>query len=300
MKPTEVVQPVTHENGSVYKQALRGNLFKTAAQTNLKISIITVTYNSSATLADTLRSVANQNYKNIEHIIIDGKSRDNTIEIIESFPHVSKWVSEKDAGLYDAMNKGVQMATGDIIGILNSDDIYAHADVLSNVAKHFANGDVETLYGDLHYVDQTDLSKIVRVWRSGNFKRSNFNFGWMPPHPTFFVRKEVYEKVGLFNLSLKSAADYELMLRILYKYKFDAAYLPEVLVKMRAGGVSNGSLSKRLRANREDRMAWKINELSPYFFTLYLKPIRKVFQFINKEQVFRIPSMKIPQVHYRL
>lgn len=300
MKPTEAVKPDTNENESAHKQGLIRNLYKTSSTANLKITIITVTYNSSATLADTLKSVARQSYKNIEHIVVDGRSTDNTVDIIQSFPHVSKWISEKDAGLYDAMNKGVRMATGDIIGILNSDDVYAHTDVLANVAKHFNNGDVDTLYGDLHYVNPDDLNKTVRVWRSGSFKRSNFNFGWMPPHPTFFVRKEVYEEVGLFNLSLKSAADYELMLRILYKHKFNAAYLPEVLVKMRAGGVSNGSFKKRLRANKEDRMAWKLNELHPYFFTLYLKPLRKVFQFINKEQLIRVPSMKIPQVHYKL
>jgi glycosyltransferase len=299
MKPTEAVKSDTNENGSVYKQALVRNLYKTTAKANLKISIITVTYNSSATIADTLKSIESQHYKNIEHIVVDGKSTDNTVEIIQSFPHVSKWVSEKDAGLYDAMNKGLQMATGDIIGILNSDDVYAHENVLENVVKHFESGEVDTLYGDLHYVNPNDLNKTVRVWRSGNFKRSNFNFGWMPPHPTFFVKREVYQEVGLFNLSLKSAADYELMLRILYKYRFNAAYLPEVLVKMRAGGVSNGSIKKRLRANKEDRLAWKMNELHPYFFTLYLKPLRKVFQFITKEQLFRVPSMKIPQVHYK-
>jgi glycosyltransferase len=178
------------------------------------------------------------------------------------------------------MNKGLQAATGDIIGILNSDDVYSHEHVIARVVEGFSDDNIDTLYGDLHYVHPNNLNKVVRVWKSGKFKRSNFNFGWMPPHPTFFVRREVYEKVGMFNLSLKSAADYELMLRILYKNKFNAAYLPEVLVKMRAGGVSNGSLKKRIRANKEDRMAWKMNELHPYFFTLYLKPLRKVFQFV--------------------
>lgn len=298
MKPTDAVKPNANENMSVYKQALVRNLNKTATKVNPRISIITVTYNSSATIADTLRSVQNQTYQNIEHIVIDGNSTDNTVEIIKSYPHVSKWISEKDAGLYDAMNKGLKMATGDIVGILNSDDVYAHSNVLSNVAGYFKDDEVDTLYGDLHYVNPADLTKTVRVWRSGNFKRSNFNFGWMPPHPTFFVKRDVYDRVGLFNVSLKSAADYELMLRILYKHKFNAAYIPEVLVKMRAGGVSNGSISKRLRANKEDRMAWKINELHPYFFTLYLKPLRKVFQFITKEQLIRVPSMKMPQFHY--
>lgn len=299
MKSTEIVISNSKENLNVYKQTLVRNVYKTRIKLNPKISIITVTYNSSLTIADTLKSVESQKYKNIEHIIVDGKSTDDTVDIIKSFPHINKWVSEKDAGLYDAMNKGLKLATGDIIGILNSDDVYAHENVLSRVAESFTNDFVDTLYGDLHYVNPTDINKVVRVWKSGNFKRTNFNFGWMPPHPTFFVRKEVYERVGMFNLSLRSAADYELMLRILYKHQFNAAYLPEVLVKMRAGGVSNGSLKKRLRANKEDRMAWKINGLNPYFFTLYLKPLRKIFQFILKEPVIKFSFMRIPQVHLR-
>ena len=294
MKPTEVVKPGKNEKVSVYKQALVRNIHRTTTKLNPKISIITVTYNSAATIADTLLSVQNQSYNNIEHIIVDGNSQDDTMEIVKSFPHVNKWCSERDGGLYDAMNKGLEMATGDIIGILNSDDIYANNFVLSKVIDCFNNEYVDTLYGDLHYVHPTDLSKVIRVWKSGRFKRSNFNFGWMPPHPTFFVRREVYEKAGMFNLSLKSAADYEVMLRILYKHKFNAAYLPEVLVKMRAGGVSNGSLRKRIRANREDRMAWKMNELNPYFFTLYLKPLRKVFQFIVKEPIIKTSFFRIP------
>jgi glycosyltransferase len=293
MKPTETVKTGTDENFGVFKQGLIRNVYKTTTKLNPKISIITVTYNSEATIADTLLSVQKQSYNNIEHIIIDGNSTDNTVEIIKSFPHVSKWYSEKDAGLYDAMNKGLQSATGDIIGILNSDDVYADENVISKVVDSFTNDFIDTLYGDLHYVHPNDLNKVVRVWKSGKFKRSNFNFGWMPPHPTFFVRREVYDRVGLFNLSLKSAADYELMLRILYKNKFNAAYLPEVLVKMRAGGMSNGSLKKRIRANKEDRMAWRLNELHPYFFTLYLKPLRKVFQFIVKESLIKTSFFRV-------
>lgn len=294
MKPTEIVKPGTNENFGIFKQGLIRNVYKTTTKLNPKISIITVTYNSAATIADTLASVQKQTYNNIEHIIVDGNSQDNTLDIIKSFPHVSKWFSERDAGLYDAMNKGLQVATGDIIGILNSDDLYADEHVISKVVDSFKNEYIDTLYGDLHYVHPTDLNKVVRVWKSGKFKRSNFNFGWMPPHPTFFVRREVYDRVGMFNLALKSAADYELMLRILYKNNFNAAYLPEVLVKMRAGGVSNSSFTKRIRANKEDRMAWKLNELHPYFFTLYLKPLRKVFQFIVKDSILKTSFFKMP------
>lgn len=246
----------------------------------LRISIITVTYNSSQTIRDTLESVKAQKYADVEHIIIDGASTDNTLDIVRSYEHVSKYISERDMGLYDAMNKGVQLATGDVIGILNSDDVYAHEDVLSHVAQMFQNEKTDTLYGDLDFVAPNDLNKVVRSWRSGKFSRTNFQFGWMPPHPTFFVRREVYEQTGLFNLSLRSAADYELMLRILFKHQYKTSYLKEVLVKMRVGGMSNGSWRKRLKANFEDRMAWEMNNLRPYFFTLYLKPIRKVFQFL--------------------
>jgi glycosyltransferase len=255
-----------------------------------KISIITVTYNSEATLADTLKSVQSQDYPNIEHIIVDGNSQDDTLNIVKSFPHVAKWISEKDSGLYDAMNKGVQLATGDIIGILNSDDIYAHNQVLSRVGEKFATKDIDALYGDLYYVHPHNTNQIIRIWKSGKFRRSNFIFGWMPPHPTFFVKKEIYNQVGNFNISLKRSADYELMLRILVKHKFNADYLQEVLVKMRTGGISNGSLRGRFKANREDRMAWRMNNLEPYFFTLYLKPFRKLFQFIHKE---RLTSVKL-------
>ena len=248
----------------------------------MKISIITVTYNSAKTISDTLKSISSQDYTDIEHIIVDGNSQDETLQLVREFTHVSKVISEKDDGIYHAMNKGIKMATGDVIGILNSDDVYARTDVLSKIANLFADKNIKASYGDLQYVKATDMTKVVRSWKAGKFKPSYFYFGWMPPHPTFFVRKEVYEKVGLFNTSLKSAADYELMLRILFKNQFQAAYLPEILVKMRTGGVSNSSLVQRVLANRQDRLAWKINELKPYFFTLYLKPLRKIFQFLKK------------------
>jgi glycosyltransferase len=248
----------------------------------MKISIITATYNSAATVGDTLTSISRQDHSDIEHIIIDGRSKDKTLEIVSGFPHVSKILSEKDNGIYDAMNKGVRLATGDIIGILNSDDMYTDTNVLSTVAKAFEDPSVMTAYADLQYVAPDNSDKIIRTWKTGEFREKNFYFGWMPPHPTFFVRKEVYEKVGLFNTSLRSAADYELILRILLKYGMSVVYIPRVIVKMRAGGMSNATLWNRIRANKEDRMAWKINGLQPYFFTLYMKPLRKISQFIIK------------------
>jgi glycosyltransferase involved in cell wall biosynthesis len=248
----------------------------------MRISIITVSYNSAATIKDTLQCITRQEYNDVEHIIVDGKSSDDTVDIVNGFKHITKFISEPDGGLYDAMNKGLQMATGDIIGILNSDDVYADNTVLNKVVAAFNDTGAYCVYGDLQYVHTNDLNKVVRTWKAGKFTRENFLYGWMPPHPTFFVRKEVYEKVGFFNTMLKSAADYEIMLRILYKHNYTAAYIPEILVKMRSGGISNASLRNRFRANREDAKAWKLINKRPHFFTLYLKPLRKIPQYLTR------------------
>ena len=218
---------------------------------------------------------------NVEHIIVDGLSSDTTAAIIKNYPHVSRFDSEKDKGIYDAMNKGIQRATGDIVGILNSDDVYVHPEVLAKVAALFEQPGIDAVYADLEYVKPDDLSKVVRYWKSGSYKMNKFFFGWMPPHPTFFVRRELYNRLGVFNLNLRSAADYELMLRFLLKNKVRPAYLPEVIVKMRTGGMSNASFKNRLRANKEDREAWRLNAIQPLFFTLFLKPFRKIFQYVK-------------------
>ena len=249
--------------------------------TKPKITIITAGYNSAATIRDTLQCIASQTYSNIEHIIIDGASKDDTLKIVSEFPHVAKIVSESDQGIYDAMNKGIQLATGDIIGILNSDDFYSNNRTLKIVAETFLENDVKSCYADLQYVDEKDTSRVIRNWKSGDFKRTNFLRGWMPPHPTFFVKKELYKKYGCFDLELNSAADYELMLRFLYKNKVSTKYIPIVLVKMRTGGQSNASIKNRLRANQEDKLAWKKNGLQPKFYTTFLKPIRKINQYFN-------------------
>jgi glycosyltransferase involved in cell wall biosynthesis len=246
------------------------------------VSIITVTYNSAATLAETMRSVEEQDHPEIEHIIVDGLSTDNTVNIAERYPHTAKIICEKDGGIYDAMNKGINAATGEVIGILNSDDIYVDSKVISRIVHEFRDPAVQSCYGDLQYVDATDNSTVRRTWKSGNYRIGSFYWGWMPPHPTFFVRKSVYDQVGLFDTSLQSAADYELMLRMLVKNKITTSYIPHIIVKMRTGGMSNSSLKNRLRANVEDHKAWRINDLKPYFFTLYLKPLRKITQFIKK------------------
>lgn len=246
----------------------------------MKISIITVTYNSAATLEETILSVINQTYQNIEYIIVDGKSTDSTLSIIDKHKdRIAKFVSEKDNGIYDALNKGISMASGDVVGILHSDDFYTSNEVLQKIAERFIKDNCEALYGDLLYVSKDNTDKIIRKWRAGEFKSNSFLFGWMPPHPTFFVKKEVYEKHKAFNLDFKTSADYELMLRLLYKHKIKTSYLPEFIVKMRMGGQSNISTKNRIIANLEDRKAWEVNGLKPYFFTLFFKPLRKLSQF---------------------
>ena len=254
----------------------------------MKISIITITYNSANTVEDTLRSVTDQDYNDLEYIIIDGKSKDNTLQLVEKYKHrISKVVSEKDKGLYDALNKGIKHATGDVIGMLHSDDLYAHKSVLKNVINKFTeNPETEAVYADLVFVNRNDINKPMRVWESGEYKEDSFLQGWMPPHPTFFVRKEVYEKFGGFNTGLKLSADYELMLRLIHKNKIRVAYLKETIVKMRMGGVSNVSFFVKLKANLEDKMAWRMNGLKPKVTTMLMKPLRKIGQYFKRAYIF--------------
>jgi glycosyltransferase len=246
----------------------------------MKVSLITVSYNSASTIKDTLQSVANQSYKNIEHILVDGISTDETLTIVKQFQHIHHVVSEKDKGIYDAMNKGIQLATGDIIGIINSDDLYPSSTIIEQIVNEFEKADIDALYGNLLYVDRERPDTTKRKWIAGNYELQSFLYGWMPPHPTFFVKKNIYMEYGLFNLVLGSAADYEIMLRLLYKHQIKATYLKEIIVHMRIGGASNKNLIHRIHANKNDRLAWKFNQIKPYWFTLYLKPLRKITQFI--------------------
>jgi len=250
----------------------------------MKISIITITYNSAQTVEDTLRSVTSQDYPNLEYIIIDGKSKDTTLQIVDKYKSkIAKIVSEKDKGLYDALNKGIKNATGDVIGMLHSDDLYANEQVISKVAQKFAeDSTIEGVYADLVFVSRKDTNKAMRVWESGTYEEGAFLKGWMPPHPTFFVRKEVYEKFGGFNTGLKLSADYELMLRLIHKNNIKLAYLNETIVKMRMGGVSNVSFFVKLKANLEDKLAWKLNGMKPNFTTIFMKPIRKIKQYFKR------------------
>ena len=247
----------------------------------MKVTIITPTFNSAATVRDTLQSVAAQSYGAIEHIIVDGRSQDETLEFISAFSHVSKVISEQDLGIFDAMNKGITQAQGDIIGILNSDDIYSSTEVIQQVVQIFQTTGSDALYANLVYTRREDTSKVVRRWVSGNYVRTNFYRGWMPPHPTFFVKKSIYDQFGTFNLALKNAADYELMLRFLFKENIKVAYLPIELVRMRVGGASNRSLRSRISSNRMDAMAWRINGLQPKWYTFIRKPLSKLKQYFQ-------------------
>jgi len=246
-----------------------------------KISIITATYNSATTLRDTLQCVQEQDYPQIEHIVVDGASKDNTLEIARAFPHISRICSEPDHGIYDAMNKGVRMAGGDVIGILNSDDFYTHPQVLSRVMAHLEQTGADILYADLEYVQPLQTDRVIRLWKAGAYRHGQFLRGWMPPHPTLFVRRELYEKYGGFNTHLRFSADYEWMLRMLHCHRVSVCYLPEVIVRMRAGGVSNASLRNRWRANQEDRLAWQLNGVQPRFYTTYIKPLSKLRQYFR-------------------
>ena len=250
----------------------------------MKVSIITVVYNASSTIEDTITSVLNQSYPNIEYIIVDGQSNDGSIDIIKKYSNrISKFKSEKDEGIYDAMNKGIAMATGDVVGILNADDVYEHAEVIKNIVTKFHEKNSDAVYADLKYVMKNDLNKVIRYWKLGKYSDGKFLYGWMPPHPTFFVKKDVYNKLGFYRTDLKSASDYELMLRFIHVNKINIDYLPEVIIRMREGGVSNHSIKNRLNANKEDRKAWELNNIKPGPFTLILKPLSKLFQFIVKE-----------------
>ncbi|HNQ12808.1 MAG TPA: glycosyltransferase family 2 protein [Bacteroidia bacterium] len=250
----------------------------------MKISIITITYNSQATVEDTLKSVLEQDYPDIEYIIVDGRSKDQTLKIVNRYSdRISKIVSEKDNGLYDALNKGISLATGEVIGMLHSDDVYAYPQAISDVMKQFkSDSALEGVYADLVFVNRQDPNKVMRYWKSGEYIEGSFEQGWMPPHPTFFVRKDCYAKHGSFNTSLKLSADYELMLRLIHIQKIKIKYLPSTLVKMKMGGTSNVSFFVKLKANIEDKLAWKMNGVKPGFLTFFKKPLRKLSQYFKR------------------
>lgn len=248
----------------------------------LTFTVITVSYNNSATIEDTIQSVLSQTYPHVEYLVVDGNSTDDTVSRLKKYgSRITRWISEPDRGIYHAMNKGIRMASGNFIGFLNADDFFADSHVLENLAGTLSrNPQALAAYGDLAYVEESDPGKIVRYWKSGTYEFENFLNGWMPPHPTFYLHKKCFEEFGLFrDEDLVSAADYELMLRMLYKHRIHTVYNPHLMVRMRVGGVSNRNLKNRARANREDQKAWKMNGLKPGILTFILKPIRKIPQF---------------------
>ena len=242
---------------------------------NIKISIITVCFNSEKTIRKTLQSIKNQKYERVEHLIIDGKSTDKTISIVKKFPHVSRIISKNDKGIYDAMNKGIKHATGDVIGFLNSDDYYANNEIVSKVASVFvSNSTVDACYADLIYTDKFDISKNIRYWKSNKFKPGMFSKGWCPPHPTFFARRSVYERFGGFNIDYYLASDNDIMMRFLEVHRINVKYIPEVWVKMRLGGATNKNFRNILFQNLEILKALSHNGLSSnpviFFSTKFL------------------------------
>jgi glycosyltransferase involved in cell wall biosynthesis len=245
----------------------------------MKVSIITVCYNSASHLEDAINSVASQDYSNIEHIVIDGGSADGTIALLEKYDEkIAGWISEPDHGIYDAMNKGIGMATGEVIGILNSDDFYCDEKIISEVADSFADPGIDAVYGDLIFVDPENLNRTVRTYSSAKWSPARFARGYMPAHPTFFVRRKYYEKFGLFETDYQIAADYEMLIRLLYVNKLNYKYLPLTMVKMRKGGVSSNGIKSNIILNREIVRACRKHGIKTSALKIYPKYFNKVFE----------------------
>lgn len=248
----------------------------------MKISIITVCYNSEKTIKDTFDSIRNQNYDNIEYIVIDGQSNDDTINIIkENSDIISKIIIESDNGIYDAMNKGIQHSTGEVIGILNSDDIYKDTEIIKLLATEFQDKTVDIVYGNIQYVSQ-DLSSIVRKWQSSNFIKGSFKNGWHPAHPAFFVRRKVYENIGEYDLKFDVSADFDLMFRAMEIFNFKSKFINRIITNMRIGGKSNKSLKNIIRGNKQILHSFKKNKipLNPIVFVIR-RLFPKLIQFFH-------------------
>ena len=257
----------------------------------MKISIITATYNSEKTIRHTIESVLMQTHKDIEYIIVDGASKDNTLSIVKEYVHKFgdklKFVSEKDKGLYDAMNKGIDMSTGDIIGILNSDDFYTTTTILERVNNELQNPEIDAVYGDVHYVNENNLHKCTRYYSSKPFSRGIMRMGFMPAHPSFYCRRKCYEEAGRFDLSYKVAADFELLLRILYINKARTKYMNTDFVTMRAGGVSNSGIQSHKNIMRDHYKALKAHKIFASYIILGLRYFYKIFELIAGNLIYK-------------
>jgi len=249
----------------------------------MKISVITAVYNAKDTIADAIESVLAQDYPDIEHIIVDGASTDGTVEILNDYKvRLAVLVSEPDNGIYDALNKGIKHATGDVVGFLHADDLFADGTILSKIAAAFSDGGCDATYGDLVYVRKLEPDKVIRYWQSGDYSVNRLKHGWMPPHPTFYARRYVYEQHGGFDTSFRIAADYDCMLRFLARAKVRCAYIPHVLVKMRLGGESNRSLRNILQKSTEDYQALRRNGVGG-LSALAWKNLSKLPQFLKSQ-----------------
>lgn len=250
----------------------------------MKISLVTVTFNSAQTLRYTIQSVLFQSYSDIEYIIVDGRSKDDTLDLIKEYePQFNGrmcWISEKDNGIYDAMNKGIRMATGDIVGIINSDDFYHRRDTIMRVSEAFKNSDVQAVYGDVRFVNPQNLDKTVRYYSSKRFTPEMFRFGFMPAHPTFFTYRKYFEEFGYYKTAYKIAADYELLIRFLYVHQLKSKYLPFDFMKMRTGGTSTASIKSNILLNKEIVRACKENGIWTCMPLLFLKYLVKVFELL--------------------
>ena len=247
------------------------------------ISIITATFNSAKTLKDTIQSVLRQTNKDFEYLIIDGGSTDETIDIVKSyeseFSGRLKWVSEKDQGIYDAMNKGIKMASGDVVGILNSDDYFTSDDILQTVDNAFKSHEIDAIYGDIHFIRDGNPQKCVRYYSSRMFRPFWLRFGFMPAHPSFYCKREVFEKAGLYSLDYKIGADYEMMVRLFKKYRIMSQYINKDFVTMRTGGASNNNVRSRITLINEDVKACKENGVYTNSLFVMIKYLYKVFEF---------------------
>ncbi|QWD47620.1 glycosyltransferase [Polynucleobacter paneuropaeus] len=246
----------------------------------MKISVVTACFNSDRTIKFAMESVRSQSYKNVEHIIIDGASTDNTLNIVKNFVSDGlKVISEPDGGIYDALNKGFGLASGDILGVLHSDDFFASEFTLSKVVDIFRDESIDVVYGDLQYVSKFSTKKIIRNWRAGEFSRSSLKWGWMLPHPTLFLRRSVFEGLKGFDLRYKISSDYDFIVRMLSQRDLTPFYYPAVIVCMRSGGVSNGSIGGVMRKSYEDYKIIRSNQIGG-LKTLVCKNIRKISQFL--------------------
>ena len=253
----------------------------------MKITIITATYNSAATVKDTFESVLAQTYKNIEYIVVDGLSKDNTVDIIKEYEQLfggkMRWVSEKDKGLYDAMNKGIAMATGDVVGILNSDDFYTSNDALAVIAETMQDNSIDAVYGDIHFVNDDNLNKCVRYYSSAIFKRSLMRIGLMPAHPSFYCKREVYTKYGAFDTRYKIGADFESLLRYIYVNRIKTQYIKKDFVTMRTGGASTNGFRSRWQIMKDHLRAMKDHGIKSNLFILSLRYPYKIYELLTSK-----------------